>query len=102
MEEQNRGDGSCRVSGRAPGAGCRRAMAGRSKDDFSLDSPFIEQIIEKLFNEMPFEHVMEVCPDSKNAADLVLELYGKDLPNPIHEALGAALRDGSVHSDRKS
>jgi hypothetical protein len=27
------------------GAGCRRAMAGRSKDDFSLDSPFIEQVI---------------------------------------------------------
>src|SRR5215216_3728527 len=61
-------------------------------------SPEEQQIIEKLFNEMPFEHVMEVCPDSKNAADLVLELYGKDLPNPIHEALGAALRDGSVHS----
>ena len=70
MEEQNRGDGSCRVSGRAPGAGCRRAMVGRSKDDFSLDSPFIEQLIWQTLN--------------LSTPDLVaVEVISRDGPYPI-------------------
>jgi len=44
-KEKNRGDGSWRVSSEWLGWLSKRGMASRSKDDFSLDSPFIEQIV---------------------------------------------------------
>ena len=52
IEEQNRGDGSCRVSREAAGLVVKERMASRSKDDFSLDSPFIEQLIAPERNQL--------------------------------------------------
>ncbi len=55
-------------------------------------------IIQELFNEMPFEHVLEVCPNPRAAGDLLVELYGRNVPNAFHNALAAALGGGEVRS----
>lgn len=55
-------------------------------------------IIKQLFNEMPFEHILEVCPKPEAAAALILDLYGKETPNLLHEALARSLRQGKISS----
>jgi hypothetical protein len=55
-------------------------------------------IIQELFNEMPFEHILEVCPNPRAAGDLLVELYGRNAPNAFHNALAAGLRDGKIAS----
>src|ERR1041385_7516664 len=56
-----------------------------------------QSIIRKLFNEMPLEHILEVCPDPAAAADLIFDLYGKNTPNPIHQAFAKALRASKIN-----
>src|SRR5258708_5683177 len=45
MEGKNRAVGVAEFQGEEPGWLSPRRMASRSKDNFSLDSPFIEQIV---------------------------------------------------------
>lgn len=55
-------------------------------------------VLLQLFDEMPFEHLLEVCPSPDKASDLIIELYGKNKPNPVHRALARAIRQGIVSS----
>jgi hypothetical protein len=60
--------------------------------------PEEEPAIRTLFADMPFEHVLEVCPEPDAASQLIIELYGKSTPNPIHEALARALSQNHLSS----
>jgi SIR2-like domain len=66
---------------------------------FDVTFPLLPEekpVIEALFSDMPFEHMLDVCPDPKSAAELIIELYGKSAPNPIHQALARSLRRREV------
>ena len=55
--------------------------------DQSLDLPAV-----------PFEVLMERCPQPAPLLDLVCRLYGSDAPNPVHDAIAKLVANGRVHS----
>lgn len=54
--------------------------------------------LEELYNNIPFESVMEKCPEQEILMQVVREIFDVSQYNPIHEALAGALGEGRVNA----
>lgn len=55
-------------------------------------------ICRRLFNRVPFEHVMEACPRADVAEQIVRETLSCDIPNELHQVAADALMSGFVRA----
>ncbi len=56
------------------------------------------QIVRKYFNRLPFEVINDRCPDPGGIERILLGLYDRYVPNPVHELLAELLSEGRIHS----
>ena len=55
-------------------------------------------LLQGFLEDVPFEMIMERCPDHDIIRQLFSELYSGDEVNEIHEAIGDLARAGTIHS----
>jgi len=82
-------------TGKAFGAGIFRALfnySGRLKD------PFGSGELEKLFSRIPFENVMEKCPEPVQLVALLTQIYNLTRYNNIHRLVAESLITGKLSS----
>lgn len=82
-------------SGAAFGTAVFRALF--LNDAGVLDDPLGEEL-EVLFRKIPFENVMEQCPDPEALTGWLKETYNVTRHNAIHNHLAKALGDRTIHS----
>ena len=61
-------------------------------------NPADQNLLDELLDSLPFEMLLERCPDQHKIGSLLATLYGATAPNPIHEALAAMAGNGAVQS----
>ncbi len=59
------------------------------KDIFQPD-PNNFEVLKKLFNATPFEHLLEFCPAPQKIENFILNLYNKDNANAFHQVIAEA------------
>ena len=60
--------------------------------------PADQNLLDELLDSLPFEMLLERCPDQHKIGSLLAMLYGATAPNPVHEALAAMAGNGAVES----
>lgn len=50
------------------------------------------------FEKLPFEVVMQNCPDKEGITESIQRTFGTAQPNPIHELLAEQVNQGAVHT----
>lgn len=55
-------------------------------------------VCRTLFQRVPFEHVMEACPRSEAAQQLVVATLSSQVANPLHDCVATALVRGYVRA----
>ena len=61
-------------------------------------APADMSLLQRFFEDLPFEMIMERCPDQAVIRQLLSQLYSRDEVNDIHQALGDLARAGRIHS----
>jgi len=56
------------------------------------------RLLDKLLSDVPFEMIMERCPDQSAILKFISELYSVDDSNEIHNAIGELVRNGAIYS----
>ena len=63
-----------------------------------IDDPLGEKKLKDYFQEVPFENIMERCPETDTLRNLVKELFLATRPNPVHEVFAESVLNGSLES----
>jgi hypothetical protein len=63
----------------------------------TLNDPLGEHLRE-LFKDIPFESIMEKCPEPETLVSIIREIYNVHQPNNIHRVLAQGVLDNHLHS----
>lgn len=61
-----------------------------------ITDPSDKTLLDDLLASLPFEMLLERCPDQNTIASLLSSLYGSTEPNDIHKALAVMADDGAI------
>ena len=63
-----------------------------------ISDPADETLLDELLASLPFEMLLERCPNLHTIGSIIATLYGDAEPNDLHKALAAMATDGAVAS----
>ncbi len=61
-----------------------------------ITDPSDKTVLDDLLASLPFEMLLESCPNQHTLASILSSLYGSAKPNNIHKALAAMASDGAI------
>ena len=64
--------------------------------NFLENNLIITKLLNDLWNKIPFEHLLEKCPNHKKMTPIIKNVFHIDRYNPIHEAIVDALIDNNL------
>lgn len=56
------------------------------------------EFLDLLLDAIPFEMLLERCPDYANISNVIASVYAAATPNPVHRAIAAMADAGGLHS----